>query len=160
MSYFAYRDGALHVEQVAIGEIATAIGTPFYCYSSAALVESYEAFHEPLSDLPAMVCYAVKANSNLAVLSTLAGLGAGAEATGDTFANAQRHIGGRHFQILIVRVHGDELYTVHTRSHHAVDGVVAGAADPDDSYFGEPVTTAAVLPEHPADDVTGPLAVL
>ena len=79
MSYFAYRDGALHVEQVAIGEIATTIGTPFYCYSSAALVESYEAFHEPLSDLPAMVCYAVKANSNLAVLSTLAGLGAGAD---------------------------------------------------------------------------------
>ena len=79
MSHFAYRDGTLHVEQVAIDEIATAVGTPFYCYSSASLVESYEAFHNAVSELPAMVCYAVKANSNLAVLSTLAGLGAGAD---------------------------------------------------------------------------------
>ncbi len=79
MSHFAYRDGALHVEQVAIDDIATAVGTPFYCYSSAALVESFEAFRDAVSDLPAMVCYAVKANSNLAVLGTLAGLGAGAD---------------------------------------------------------------------------------
>lgn len=79
MSQFAYRDGALHVEQVAIDDIATAVGTPFYCYSSAALVESFEAFRDAVSDLPAMICYAVKANSNLAVLRTLAELGAGAD---------------------------------------------------------------------------------
>ena len=46
MSHFAYRDGALHVEQVAISDIATAVGTPFYCYSSATLVEKYAAFHD------------------------------------------------------------------------------------------------------------------
>jgi len=79
MSQFAYRDGALHVEDVAIEDIATAVGTPFYCYSSAALVESFEAFRDAVSDLPAMICYAVKANSNLAVLRTLAELGAGAD---------------------------------------------------------------------------------
>ncbi len=79
MSHFAYRDGALHVEQVAIDDIASAVGTPFYCYSTAALVASYETFRDAVSDLPAMVCYAVKANSNLAVLRILAGLGAGAD---------------------------------------------------------------------------------
>ena len=79
MSHFAYQDGTLHVEQVAIDEIATAVGTPFYCYSSASLVQSYEAFYNAVSELPAMVCYAVKANSNLAVLNTFAGLGAGAD---------------------------------------------------------------------------------
>ena len=55
MSQFAYRNGALHVEDVAIADIAAAVGTPFYCYSSAALVERYEAFAGALSDLPAMV---------------------------------------------------------------------------------------------------------
>jgi diaminopimelate decarboxylase len=79
MSHFAYRDGALHVEQVAIDDIAKAVGTPFYCYSTAALVENYAAFRDAVSDLPAMVCYAVKANSNLAVLGTLARMGAGAD---------------------------------------------------------------------------------
>ena len=79
MRHFAYQDGILHVEQVGIDEIATAVGTPFYCYSSASLVESYERFHNAVSGLPAMVCYAVKANSNLAVLKTLARLGAGAD---------------------------------------------------------------------------------
>ncbi len=79
MSHFAYRDGALHVEQVAIADIAAAVGTPFYCYSTAALVASYETFRDAVSDLPAMVCYAVKANSNLAVLRILADLGAGAD---------------------------------------------------------------------------------
>ncbi len=79
MSHFVYRDGALHVEQMAINDIAAAVGTPFYCYSTAALTESYEAFQGAVSDLPAMVCYAVKANSNLAVIKTLTDLGAGAD---------------------------------------------------------------------------------
>ena len=79
MSQFAYRDGALHVEDVAIEDIANSVGTPFYCYSSAALVERYEVFRDAVSDLPGMVCYAVKANSNLAVVGTLAELGAGAD---------------------------------------------------------------------------------
>ncbi len=79
MSHFAHRGGALHVEDVAIADIATVVGTPFYCYSTAALVEGYETFRDAVSDLPAMVCYALKANSNLAVIRTLAGLGAGAD---------------------------------------------------------------------------------
>ena len=79
MSHFAYHDGALYAEEVAIGDIAAAVGTPLYCYSNAALVESYETFSGAVSDLPAMVCYAVKANSNLAVLRTFARLGAGAD---------------------------------------------------------------------------------
>ena len=79
MSHFAYRGGDLHVEEVAVADIAATVGTPFYCYSTAALVENYGLFRDAVSDLPAMVCYAVKANSNLAVLRTLAELGAGAD---------------------------------------------------------------------------------
>ncbi|MBI1260550.1 MAG: diaminopimelate decarboxylase [Rhizobiales bacterium] len=79
MHHFEYRDGVLHVEDVAIPEIAAATGTPFYCYSSATLERHYRVFSEAFRGQPARVCYAVKANSNLAVIATLARLGAGAD---------------------------------------------------------------------------------
>ncbi len=77
MDHFLYRDGALHAEDVPVAEIATAVGTPFYVYSCATLTRHYRLFDEGLGDLPHLVCYAVKANSNQAVLAHLAGLGAG-----------------------------------------------------------------------------------
>jgi diaminopimelate decarboxylase len=79
MNQFTYRDGALHAEDVPIARIAEAVGTPFYCYSSAALAGQYRAFAAALADLKPMICYAVKANGNLAVIKTLADLGAGAD---------------------------------------------------------------------------------
>ncbi|MBT4117902.1 MAG: diaminopimelate decarboxylase [Rhodospirillaceae bacterium] len=77
MDHFQYRNGTLWAEDVALSTIVEAVGTPFYCYSTATLTRHYNVFTEALAGLPALVCYSVKANSNLAVIKTLAGLGAG-----------------------------------------------------------------------------------
>ncbi|MBN9219282.1 MAG: diaminopimelate decarboxylase [Mesorhizobium sp.] len=79
MNHFDYRDGVLHAEDVAIPDIAAQVGTPFYCYSTATLTRHYRVFAQAFSGLDALVCYAMKANSNQAVLRTLARLGAGAD---------------------------------------------------------------------------------
>jgi diaminopimelate decarboxylase len=79
MNYFIYRDRVLYAEEVPLPRIAEALGTPFYCYSTATIAHHYQVFSESLSGLSALVCYAVKANSNIAVLRTLARLGAGAD---------------------------------------------------------------------------------
>ncbi|MEL7416230.1 MAG: diaminopimelate decarboxylase, partial [Pseudomonadota bacterium] len=77
MDHFIYRNGVLHAEDVALPEIVEAVGTPFYVYSSATLERHYRVFQEALSGLDHLICYAMKANSNLAVLKLMAGLGAG-----------------------------------------------------------------------------------
>ncbi len=77
MDHFLYRDGALYAEGVAISEIAAAVGTPFYVYSTATLLRHFRLFDEALSGMDHLVCYAMKANSNQAVLRTLAQAGAG-----------------------------------------------------------------------------------
>jgi len=74
---FAYRDGALCAEQVPLEDIARRHGTPCYVYSRAAIEAAYRAFTDELSGRRALVCYSVKANSNLAVLSVMARLGSG-----------------------------------------------------------------------------------
>ncbi|MEA2993750.1 MAG: diaminopimelate decarboxylase [Alphaproteobacteria bacterium] len=79
MHHFAYRDGVLHAETVNVAELAAAVGTPFYCYSTATLERHYRVFAAAFADARALVCYAMKANSNQAVLKTLAKLGAGAD---------------------------------------------------------------------------------
>ena len=81
MNHFAYRGGLLHAEDVSLAEIAERVGTPFYCYSTATLVRHYSVFAEALraAGLDATVCYALKANPNIAVVRTLARLGAGAD---------------------------------------------------------------------------------
>jgi len=77
MDHFLYRDGALFAEDVAIAEIAAAVGTPFYVYSTATLLRHFKAFDDALEGMDHLVCYAMKANSNQAVLQTLAQAGAG-----------------------------------------------------------------------------------
>ena len=77
MHHFAYRAGALCAEKVPLAEIARAVGTPFYCYSTATIERHYEAFRAAFAGADALICYAMKANSNQAVLKTLARLGAG-----------------------------------------------------------------------------------
>lgn len=79
MDHFNYRDGVLHAEDVSIAEIAATVGTPFYCYSTATLTRHYRVFSEAFSQLDSLVCYAMKANSNQAVIRILAKLGAGAD---------------------------------------------------------------------------------
>jgi len=77
MDHFLYQNGALHAEDVPLSEIAAAVGTPFYVYSTATLERHFKLFDDGLAGMDHLVCYAMKANSNQAVLRTLAALGAG-----------------------------------------------------------------------------------
>jgi diaminopimelate decarboxylase len=79
MHHFAYRNGALHAEAVNLAAVAEQVGTPFYCYSTATIERHYRVFADAFADVRALVCYAMKANSNQAVIATLARLGAGAD---------------------------------------------------------------------------------
>jgi len=79
MHHFHYRNGVLHAEEVDISRLAEAVGTPFYCYSTATLERHYRVFTEAFAGHDTLVCYAMKANSNQSVLRTLARLGAGAD---------------------------------------------------------------------------------
>lgn len=79
MRHFDFKDGALHAEGVALSEIAAEVGTPVYVYSSATLERHYRVFAEGLAGVNSLIAYSVKANSNIAVLQTLAKLGAGAD---------------------------------------------------------------------------------
>jgi len=79
MHHFAYRDGVLHAEDLALPALAENVGTPFYCYSSATIRRHFSVFAAAFEGLDALVCYAMKANSNQAVLTLLARLGAGAD---------------------------------------------------------------------------------
>src|ERR1700693_831437 len=79
MHHFAYRDGVLSAEAVDLVTLAEAGGTPFYCYSSATLERHYRVFAGAFADVDALVCYSLKANSNQAVIASLARLGAGAD---------------------------------------------------------------------------------
>jgi diaminopimelate decarboxylase len=79
MSFFHYQGGQLHAEQVPLARIAAEVGTPFYCYSDGALRTAYEEFAAAIAGLPAIICYSLKANNNLAIVRTLASLGAGAD---------------------------------------------------------------------------------
>ena len=89
MHHFAYRRGVshtnvLHAEEVDLADLAAAVGTPFYCYSTATLERHYRVFVDAFAGEPGtLVCYSVKANSNLGVLATLARLGAGMDAVSE-----------------------------------------------------------------------------
>ena len=90
MDHFLYRDGALCAEDVAVAEIAAAVDTPFYLYSTATLLRHYRLFDEALAGMPHLVCYAMKANSNQAILRTLAEAGAGMDVvSGGEYARAK-----------------------------------------------------------------------
>ena len=79
MDFFTHKNGQLHAEDVSIEAMARAVGTPFYCYSTATLARHVTVFRDALSAINPRICFAVKANSNLAVLATLARLGVGAD---------------------------------------------------------------------------------
>ena len=77
MHHFDYKNGALHAEDVAITALADKIGTPFYCYSASTIRRHIQVFFQAFSGLDILVCYAIKAKSNQAVLRLLADEGAG-----------------------------------------------------------------------------------
>jgi diaminopimelate decarboxylase len=77
MHHFRYVGGVLHAEDVSLARLADAVGTPFYCYATATLERHYRVFAEAFRGLDPLICYAIKANSNQAVIATLARLGAG-----------------------------------------------------------------------------------
>jgi diaminopimelate decarboxylase len=77
MNHFQYRGKELYCEDVAVKEIAAQVGTPFYVYSHATLTRHMQAFASAFSSVPHLICYSIKANSNLAVLKTFVNLGAG-----------------------------------------------------------------------------------
>ena len=79
MNHFHVRDGELHCEEVPLQRIADQVGTPVYVYSTATIERHYRVFDEALSGLDHLICYSVKANSNLSVLRLLFSLGAGAD---------------------------------------------------------------------------------
>jgi diaminopimelate decarboxylase len=79
MNHFEYLDGTLHAESVSVEAIATTVGTPFYVYATATLEHHYDVFKQSFGALDTLVCFAVKANSNLSVIETLARKGAGAD---------------------------------------------------------------------------------
>ncbi|SER68245.1 diaminopimelate decarboxylase [Tranquillimonas rosea] len=90
MDHFLYRDGVLHAEDVPVPEIAAAVGTPFYCYSAATLTRHFALFDEALDGMDHLVCFAMKANSNLAVVKLLGELGAGVDVvSGGEYARAR-----------------------------------------------------------------------
>lgn len=79
MHHFEYRNGEYHCEGVPLAKIAKEVGTPFFCYSHATLERHFEVFDNAFADIPHLICFAVKANSNLAVLSLFAKKGGGAD---------------------------------------------------------------------------------
>lgn len=79
MHHFDYRNGRLHAEDVDLTSLAVEVGTPFYCYATATLERHYRVFMEAFAGRDVLLCYALKANSNQSVISTLARLGAGAD---------------------------------------------------------------------------------
>ncbi|MCZ6452937.1 MAG: alanine racemase, partial [Alphaproteobacteria bacterium] len=83
MNAFPYKNGELYAEDVALSAIAADVGTPVYVYSVAVMTDAYRLFVDALSGQRAQVCYAMKANSNLAVIRTFAALGAGADVVSD-----------------------------------------------------------------------------
>ncbi|MBO9396530.1 diaminopimelate decarboxylase [Shimia sp. R9_2] len=90
MDHFLYREGVLHAEDVPVTEIASRVGTPFYCYSTATLERHFKLFDEALEGTEHLVCYAMKAASNQAILKTLAALGAGMDVvSGGEYARAK-----------------------------------------------------------------------
>jgi len=79
VSFFAYKKGEMHAEGVALKTIAAQVGTPFYCYSAGALRAALQEFNRGMKGMNASVCYAMKANSSLAVIKLFADMGAGAD---------------------------------------------------------------------------------
>ncbi|WP_048533923.1 diaminopimelate decarboxylase [Marinovum algicola] len=139
MDHFLYRDGALFAEDVPVAEIAATVGTPFYLYSTATLLRHFTLFDEALNGLPHLVCYAMKAASNQAILKTLAQAGAGMDVvSGGEYARARAAgvpgerivfsgVGKTHEEIRTALTGGIRQFNVESEPEMAVISEVASA---------------------------------
>ena len=93
MHHFQYKNGELHAEGVAVTDIAEAVGTPFYCYSTATFARHFNVLSEAFGGTDHLICYALKANSNQAVLATMANLGAGMDVVSEGELRRARAVG-------------------------------------------------------------------
>ncbi|MCG7493389.1 diaminopimelate decarboxylase [Thalassobius sp. Cn5-15] len=117
MDHFLYKDGALHAEDVAVAEIAAAVGTPFYCYSTATLLRHFTLFDEALAGMDHLVCYAMKAASNQAILKTLAQAGAGMDVVS----------GGEYARAIAAGVPGDKIvFSGVGKTHEEIRAALTG----------------------------------
>lgn len=119
MDYFNYRDGALYCEDVAISDLAETYGTPLYVYSRATLERHWHAFDDALSAYDHLVCYAVKANSNLAVLNVLARLGSGFDIVSGGELERVLRAGGQADKIVFSGV-GKQRHEIQLAIHHDI----------------------------------------
>lgn len=99
MDHFLYRNGVLHAEDVSLPDIASAVGTPFYVYSTATLTRHYHVFEEALAGMDHLICYAMKANSNQAVIRLMGDLGAGMDVVS----------GGEYHRAIAAGIPGDRI---------------------------------------------------
>jgi diaminopimelate decarboxylase len=93
MHHFSYSGGVLHAEGVSLARVAETVGTPFYCYSTATLERHYRVLQQAFAGLDTLICYAIKANSNQAVIATLARLGAGMDVVSEGELRRARAVG-------------------------------------------------------------------
>ena len=93
MHHFSYAGGVLHAEGVSLPHIAERVGTPFYCYATATLERHYRVLQEVFADLNPLICYAIKANPNQAVIATLGRLGAGMDVVSEGELRRARQAG-------------------------------------------------------------------
>jgi diaminopimelate decarboxylase len=116
MHHFQYKSGLLHAEDVSLARIADEVGTPFYCYSTATLVRHYEVLSKAFKGQNALICFAVKANSNQAVLKTMARLGAGMDVVSEGELRRARAAGVPASKIIFAGVgktRGEMAYALH-----------------------------------------------
>jgi diaminopimelate decarboxylase len=104
MHHFSYVGGVLHAEGVSLAHVAEAVGTPFYCYSTATLERHYRVLQEAFAGLDTVICYAIKANSNQAVIAALARLGAGMDVVSEGELRRARAAGVRGSRIIFAGV--------------------------------------------------------
>jgi len=104
MHHFSYKNGTLHAEDVSLTTLAEEIGTPFYCYSTATLERHYKVLAKAFRDLDALICFAVKANSNQAVLATMAQMGSGMDVVSEGELRRARAAGVRADKIIFAGV--------------------------------------------------------
>ncbi|OAN78895.1 diaminopimelate decarboxylase [Jannaschia sp. EhC01] len=99
MDHFLYKDGVLHAEDVSVADIAASVGTPFYAYSTATLTRHFQLFEDALSGLDHLICFAMKSNSNQAIIAHMAALGAGMDVVS----------GGEYMRAKAASVPGDKI---------------------------------------------------
>ena len=139
MHHFQYKNGVLHAEDVDLAALADEIGTPFYCYATATLERHYQVFAKAFEGTDALICYSVKANSNLAVLRTLARLGSGMDVVSEGELRRVRAAGVPADRIVFSGIGktrgemayalGEGIYAFNVESEPELETLSAAAAD-------------------------------